>query len=376
MGDKLSEDDVKALLTDPSAANRERTANKISGQVAAGDLSGAELTLAEDIFRIMVKDAEVRVRQALADNLKESPLVSRDVAMALANDVDDVALPMIAFSEVLTENDLISIVKTSGESKQMAVASRSRVQSSVADALVDAGTENVVARLVSNAGADITEATLTKVVDKYGDNVTVNTPLSYRENLPITVVERLLTKVSESLREHLAKTHDIPDDVVNSLLAQSRERATIGLSAQASDKEVESLVHHLYWNGRLTPSLVVRAAVMGDMRFMEHSLASLAKLPVDNARMLIHDGGKRGLRAIYEKAKLPASYYPAIRIAIDVAAETELDGEDHDLDRYHRRMIERVLTQYEDLGVDFESGDLEYLLAKMSELPSTHIAPH
>ena len=59
-----------------------------------------ERVLAEDIFRIMVKDAEVRVRQALADNLKENLDLPRDVARALANDVDSVSLPIIQFSEV------------------------------------------------------------------------------------------------------------------------------------------------------------------------------------------------------------------------------------------------------------------------------------
>jgi hypothetical protein len=33
-------------------------------------------------------------------------------------------------------------------------------------------------------------------------------------------------------------------------------------------------------------------------------------------------------------------------------------------------MIERIMTQYDDLGVEFESDDLNYLLTKMSELPS------
>ena len=48
----------------------------------------------------------------------------------------------------------------------------------------------------------------------------------------------------------------------------------------------------------------------------------------------------------------------------------EYDGREHDYERYSRRMIERIGTQNDDLGVEFESGDLNYLLTKMSELPS------
>ena len=59
----------------------------------------------------------------------------------------------------------------------------------------------------------------------------------------------------------------------------------------------------------------------------------------------------------------------AVRAAIDVSRELEYDGREHDRERYSRRMIERIMTQYDDLGVEFESDDLNYLLTKMSQLP-------
>ena len=59
----------------------------------------------------------------------------------------------------------------------------------------------------------------------------------------------------------------------------------------------------------------------------------------------------------------------AVRAALDVSRETEMDGGENDRERYARRMIERIMTQYDDLGVEFESSDLEYLLTKMDELP-------
>ncbi len=59
----------------------------------------------------------------------------------------------------------------------------------------------------------------------------------------------------------------------------------------------------------------------------------------------------------------------AARAAVDVARETDYDGGENDRERYSRRMIERILTQYGDLGVEFDSDDLEYLLTKMNELP-------
>ena len=99
------------------------------------------------------------------------------------------------------------------------------------------------------------------------------------------------------------------------------------------------------------------------------AVRELAEAPLVNGRQLMHDSGALGPKALYEKTGPPENHFPAVRAAIDVARETEYDGRENDRERYSRRMIERILTQYGDPGVDFDSDDLEYLLARMNELP-------
>jgi uncharacterized protein (DUF2336 family) len=364
---KLNEDDVKRLLSNPTGDVRAEIADKIASQHEG--LSDGERKLAEDIFRLMVRDAEVRVREALARQLKENPTVPHDLALALARDVEDVSLPMLQFSEVLTDEDLIEIVRSQSPEKQVAVAGRSHVSATLADALVDTGNEAAVATLVSNEGAELTENTLNRVVDRYGESEQVGLSLVERKVLPITVAERLMTKVSENLRQHLMARPDLTPEAAAAMMIQARELAVLGLSN--SDSDVAQLVGHLYNVGRLTPSIILRAVCMGDMTFFEAAIAKLAKIKVENCRTLIHDAGKRGFEALFEKAGLPKAFYAAMRAAIDVSYEMEYDGRANDRERFSRRMIERILTQYGDLGVDFENDDLEYLLSKMNQLPTT-----
>lgn len=368
---KLTAEDVNRLLSDPSGAARAETADKLSRQFGELELTEAERQLAIDIFRIMVRDAEVRVRAALATNLKENQMVPNDVALSLARDVDSVALPVLEFSSVLTTEDLIEIVRSQDTEKQKAVARRSTVDAKVADELVERGDEQVAATLAANEGADLTERTMLRMVDRFGDAESVQDPLAHRARLPVTIAERLVTRVSETLRQHILENHELPPDLAADLVLQSRERATIGLSTESNEDEVERLVMQMQAHGRLTPSIVLRAVCMGDVKFFEYSLAVRAGIPIINARQLIHDSGALGLKGIFEKADLPLTIFTAIRAAVDTAAETDYDGEENDRERYSRRMIERVLTQYGDLGVDFESDDLEYLLAKMNTLPPT-----
>lgn len=364
---KLKEEDVARLLANPDGDTRAEIAGKIAGQHA--HLSERERKLAEDIFRMMVRDAELRVREALSRQLKENPVIPHDIAVALARDVEAVSLPMLQFSEVLTDEDLVEIVRSQGAEKQVAVARRAHVSSTVADALVDTRNEDVVATLVSNEGAEIAETTLQRVVDEFAASETIGQRLVDRHGLPLTVAERLMTKVSENLRQHLMARQDLSPEAAASLLLQARELAVLGLAE--GDTDVLKLVDHLHRNNRLTPSIILRAVCMGDIVFLEAALARLARIKLENARTLIHDAGKRGFEALFEKAGLPKPFFRAMRAAVDVSYEMEYDGGPNDRERFSRRMIERILTQYGDLGVEFENDDLEYLLAKMNKLPVT-----
>jgi uncharacterized protein (DUF2336 family) len=183
--------------------------------------------------------------------------------------------------------------------------------------------------------------------------------------LPLSVSERLVSKVSDALKDYLVTHHDLPASIVSDMVMQSREQSTVTLLGNnQSEHDIEKLVFQLKKNGRLTPSLIIRALCVGDVGFFEASLAALATVPVSNARVLIHDAGKLGMKSLYDKTGLPQGMFSIIRVALEVVKEMQLDGSDHDRDRYRARVIERILTQYE----DFNPEDLNYLLDKLDDL--------
>lgn len=375
MAEKLNVKDVQRLLADSSGQVRAETATKIADQYGNMALTDNERKIAEDIFRIMVKDAEVRVRQALSSQLKDCPTLERDVAMALANDIEQVSLPMLQFSQALSDEDLIEIVRSSSPEKQQAIARRETVSSRLADELVATDSEPVISALVANEGADISEETMDKVIDKFGDRPTVSEPMAMRGKLPIRVAERLLHLVSERIQEHLIAHHDLPPDTVSDVVMQSRERATLGLvGPNANPIDVETLVQQLHENDRLTPSIILRALCTGDMPFFELALAQLANIPAVNARALIHEEGQLGLRALLGKTGIPEEMYPAFRAGVEVSHENHYDGGENDRERFRRRMIERMLTLFEDPDAQIGDENTEYLLGKLAQIDAGFIA--
>jgi uncharacterized protein (DUF2336 family) len=365
---QLTKADVSRLLANPSGAARAEAAAKIARQFEQQVYSPRERKLAEEIIRLMAKDAEQRVREALANHLKECDELPRDIALALAKDVSAVALPLLQFSSVLTDPDLIEIVRSQDADKQVAIAGRKSVSASLSHTLVQHGGEAAVARLVTNTGAEIEEGTLQTVLDRFPGSDTIAEGIVRRPALPATVAERLVSLVSDAMQDYLVTHHELSPTVATDIVLQGRERATVGLLApDADDTEAERLVRRLQVNGRLTPSLVLRALCMGDVTFFEAAIAVLANVPITNARILIHDKGALGFKALYEKANLSEALFDAFRCAVEVIHETEFDGGPADRDRYRRRVMERILTQFEHLG-SIGRDNLDYLVDKLARL--------
>lgn len=363
MTDNLTSSDIQSLLSDPTTENRAEAAVRVSKKFNAGKLSDSERKIAEDIFKIMVRDAEERVRAALSDSLKDNPDVPHDVAVSLANDVIGVAGPMLEFSEVLTDDDLMEIVKSKGVEDQIAIAKRESLSADLTDAIVDnSDSEEVIVTLVSNEGADLKEETMDKVMDKYGEVEAVSDSLANRGKLPIGVAERLVSLVSERMRDHLVTHHEMTPDMVMDLFLSARERATVSLLSDGADvMDVRKLVEQLHKHGRLTETLIFRAICMGDVVFFEAALAKLCNIPVSSAYKLIHDRGHMGLSAIYRECKLSPQMLPIVMAALDVAKDMETSaGEDRD--RFQQRMLERMLTNNED---DFDAENLDYFITKL-----------
>ena len=53
--------------------------------------------------------------------------------------------------------------------------------------------------------------------------------VAHRSDLPVTIAERLVAAVSESLRDYLLTKRELSPDQAADLVLQAREKATLGL---------------------------------------------------------------------------------------------------------------------------------------------------
>ena len=60
-----------------------------------------------------------------------------------------------------------------------------------------------------------------------------------RATLPPNVTERLVTMVTDSMRDYLVQHHQVSPSVASDIVMQTRERAVVSLSGKSSSGELE-----------------------------------------------------------------------------------------------------------------------------------------
>ena len=361
----LTEEDIRTLVKGVTAAERAAAAYKLCQSIDDARLSDEDREAAAEILRVMAADAAELVRRALAVTLKESLLVPRDVALKLSRDVEEICLPMLSFSPVFEDARPRRIVRLGGPARQLAIARRPMLSRTVTEAIAEHGQERAVAAACANDNADFAEGALQQVMARFETHEKVLAAVAYRNVLPLSVSEKLVTLVSDQVRDHLISHHAMAPETALSIAVGAAERATVDLVDQAGRAaDVKGFVSHLAAEGRLSASLLLRGLAQGHMTFFEWGVAELAGVPHHRTWLMIHDAGPLGLRAIYERAGLPARLFPAFRAAVDTYHAMEFDGGARDLERFQERMLQRFLTQPDAASRE----DVDYLLDKMDQI--------
>lgn len=368
----LTDIDVRTLLKGATADERALAAHKLCRAMDREALTDDERAKAAEILRVMAADAAVLVRRALAVTLKSSPLVPRDVAMKLARDVESICLPMLNFSPAFSDDDLSEIVRLGGPVRQVAIAKRPAVSEKVTAAIVEHGVEAAVETAAANDNANFSERSLTRALQRFEKSEKVLAAVAYRQVLPASVTEKLIDLVGDQVREHLLSHHSVSPELALQIAIGTKERAIVDLVDQAGRAaDPKAFAQHLHRAKRLTASLLLRALAHGHMSFFECAVAELAGVPHHRTWLMIHDAGQLGLRAIYERAGLPARLYSAFRVAVDTYHTMEFDGGPRDRERFQERMLQRFLTQTQTTQRD----DVDYMLDKLDRLAEERVRP-
>lgn len=349
-------DFLQWVRTAPASERAEAT-SALARAYLYSDLSADDLAAAEGAMLMLLDDPSPLVRRALADALAASPSAPPSIVMALAADQPHIAAPVYALSPLFVDADLVDAVATGGAAVQAAIASRSALPCSVAAAIAEVGSGESCLLLVENPTAEIAPLSIDRIVERFGQLAVIREALLLRDDVPAATRQTLVAKLSETLAGFVAGRAWLDAEHAERIVRDACEKATVTIAAETPESEIRPLVRHLCAGGQLTAGLILRALLSGNIALFEEALAELTDMPVARVSGLIFDRGSVGFRALFDRARLPPSTYPAFKEAIEALREGILH-EPGGGTRLKRRMIERVLSRCEEADL----GDLAPLL--------------
>ncbi len=291
-----------------------------------------------EALETLARDQIAEVRVLLAEALKDIVDAPADIIRTLAMDLEiAVSRPVLENSPVLTDADLIEIVRRQPTNGAVAaVARRALVSENLADAII--GTDDVegIANLIGNTSAQIREEALDDLIAR-ADNIELwHAPLVARPRLSAGAAARMAGFVAENLLQVLENRTDLDAKTMAVIRNAMKSRAGAMDMDRAHDASVDFLkvdppidfVGKLHKNDKLKTDVIIRALQSGDHSFVFAAIILRTDLPVGVVRRIFVEKNPKAIVALCLRSKFPGPLTVMVQQKMGKIAPSQILGDD------------------------------------------------
>ena len=338
----------KSLLTKAlrgaDAQTRALATQAIGRTTRSATLNEDDRRFAAKLFDHLARDTCEEVRRALAVTLRASPNLPRAVALRLIGDIDSIALPILSDSPVVTDDDLIAVLRSRAASRVRAIASRGTLSERVSGAVISFGDGPAVAALAANDGALISADDAARLVRFAASDDLIRDAALARQDMPQAVAARLIDGHVAGVETRLRPQTPLAPQIAS----DTAERAHAAWTADDwSPSALERYVDALHEKGRLTEGVLARAAGHGDWRFVQLSLARLARISVAKAGLMAFDAKPYGLKALARRAGLGEAGVALLVVSAQAYRDAGRRAAPLERRAFQRLMMDRIASHPE-----------------------------
>ena len=151
-------------------SQRAEAARALAQTYLYADLDEGQRREADIALTGLLDDPSPLVRRALAEAFASALDAPHHIVLALADDQSDIAAIVLARSPVLGDAELIDCAAVGDAFAQSAIALRPGLSAPVAAALAEVGAREALISLAVNAGADLPEFSMRRMVERFGED--------------------------------------------------------------------------------------------------------------------------------------------------------------------------------------------------------------
>lgn len=255
-------------------------------------ISERESELVADILTGLIRQAEDDLKKALSQRLATLDHVPLRVVLHLANDTAPIAAPLLEHSPVLSDMDLIYIVKSHSAAHWQAIARRSAIGAQLIDVLADTNDLGTARALAENRKVVLTGHALGVLGALAESEESLAGPLLQRPEMPKDLAMRLYRHVGAALRENIvarfapdARTLAQIDDVLNEFTGQGAGK---GLSTWAPTQAMIEAADNIAQKGKLSAATMTQTLQRGQISSFIAQISALSSVHPRVIEAILH----------------------------------------------------------------------------------------
>jgi uncharacterized protein (DUF2336 family) len=352
---------LEAVLECGQSEARQALARQLSALIADPETSSVEKEQVIPVLMKLSTDLDRRVREVLAEELSTVENLHQDLIFSVIADEDAIALPFLATTPALNSWHMQAILRVGDDGRQKTVATRPDISADAVSFIVRAGSAVAVATLLRNKKAQLNGHDLHQIFARLGQSGDVVDMLLARADLPLDIRITQAKRAAVRMRQMMAERGWMPANDANDLVADAEEGAVLQVLKQATADERANGIQFLAGQNMLTPSLIVRAACLGEMEVVAAALGHLAGQQQERVHGLMKTRGGVGIRSILNRSMLPSGCHAIITAAADVAMQMQDEDVQLEADNFGRRLLEVLMLQFGATGPRDQAKLMDYV---------------
>jgi len=348
-------DELEVALKSNSTERHLSILKSVTGLFLAGrDRITEEISsVFDEVIVRLVDHVESRARVELSRDVAPIANAPSNVIRRLAGDDDiSVAGPVLAQSPRLTDENLVEIAESKGQSYLSKIAERGQLSPVVTDVLVDRGDREVVTKVAGNSGAHLSKTGMSMLAMRANGDNELTHAMSRRPDISPALFKRLLSHATEEARQRMLDGAGAAErEAINRVLTQLADQAGSRIISQKEYLAAQRMVLSFSQDTEQTRSKVLQFADGNRIAELVAALSILSCVPILLVSRLICDTEPFGAMALCKAIGLDWSVARAVLDnlpAMNEDREEKLEEMEEQYERLSTESAERLLAHWQD----------------------------
>ncbi|MCA0433978.1 MAG: DUF2336 domain-containing protein [Proteobacteria bacterium] len=352
---------LDAVIDEGGPEARIALARQLAALVASSETPAVEREQVLPVLLKLAVDPERAVREILVEKLSAVESLPADLLFSVIASEDDLALPFLRNTPGLNNWHMMAVLRVGDPARQSVIASRMDLSAEATAFILKSGSIAAVVAVMDNPAIRLSAADLHTIYGRFSNAEEVMERLLALPGLPLDIRILQARRSATRMRQLMAERGWIPANDASELVADAEECAILQVLVDAGDKELAAAVAFMASKQMLTPSLILRAACLGERRVVEATLAHLSGMTAARAAAVIYGRGGGNMKSIVNKAGLPLSCTGVLVAFSEVVFEAREEEVELSSELFGRRLLENLMTRYEGMTAADRSKQIAFV---------------